>query len=196
MKRTKEKQNKLDGTGIITRGLSRGADMDRASKFLEKLNLPALKRECIARGMPFEEVSEATVLKLQSWFLKNFPNKVNINLINEFDDWVENILKKRGVDPVLLDPIFRLGQIGARNEDGEVVKKKRVTGLIHKPLKEKRAKTTEGLFTGTKKAYTFELQKQGLSKDEVISKVKEKFPEAVDKSISIWFNKAKKANKK
>lgn len=166
-----------------------------AQDYIEKLTLPNLKRECIIRGMPFQEVADASVPNLQSWFLKNYPNHINRDKLNEFDDWTERILRAREVDPTMLDPIFRLGTIASRDEEGNVTKRKRVTGLIKKERK-KREKTKTGLFTGTKKAYTFELQSQGKTKKEVIALVMEKFPEASEKSISIWFNKSKKLKAK
>lgn len=162
-----------------------------AQDYLEKLNLPSLKRECLVRGMPFQEVADASVPTLQMWFLKNYPNKIFTEKLNEFDDWTEKILRARGVDEIMLDPVFRLGTIGERDTEGNVTKRKRVVGMIKKERK-RREKTKEGLFTGTKKAYTYALQKEGKTKAEVIDAVLAQFPDAREKSISIWFNKAKK----
>lgn len=165
-----------------------------AQDYLEKLNLPALKRECLIRGMEFEAVANASVPTLQSWFLKNYMNRRIIEKLNEYDDYVERILRSRNVDPTMLDPIFRLGNIFTKDASGNTIKKKRITGLIKKD-KKRREKTKTGLFTGTKKAYTFELQAMGKTKNEVVGMVMEKFPEAKEKSISIWFNKSKKVKK-
>lgn len=161
-----------------------------AHSALQKLNLPDLKRHCIVRGIPFEKVGDSSILQLQSWFLKNYNNKVDISLLDKYDDWLEAYLKARNVDKTMLDPIFRLGHISERDDEGNVTKVKRVRGM-GKKVQKKRERTEEGIFTGTKKAYAVELQKQGLTKAEVTEKVMEKFPDAKEKSISIWFNKAK-----
>lgn len=164
--------------------------IDQAYRFLNKLPLPDLKRECLIRGLPFHELGDKSIPDLQGWFLKNFMNPLDHSLLNKYDAWAESYLKARGADPILYATAFRLGTIGDEGADGEV-KKKRATTII-KPIKIKKERTEDGLFTGTKKAYTFLLQKQGLSKDETIKAVKLKFPEASEKSVSIWFNKAKK----
>jgi hypothetical protein len=165
-----------------------------AQDYIEKLTLSNLKRECLVRGMPFEDLVNSSVPNLQSWFLKNYPNPIHRERLNEFDDWNDKILRARNVDSTMLDPIFRLGSIASRDGEGNILKKKRVTGMIKKDRK-RREKTKAGLFTGTKKAYTFELQSQGKTKSEVITLVMEKFSDAKEKSISIWFNKSKKVKK-
>ena len=63
---------------------------------------------------------------------------------------------------------------------------------VVKEKKEPRKKDANGLFQGTKKSYTYELQKKGKTLDQVITKVTRKFPDAQTKSIRIWFNKSKK----
>lgn len=164
--------------------------MTTAQLYIEKLTLPGLRRECLIRGMEFQAVTDASVLNLQSWFLKNFPNPIHTEKLNEYDVWIETELRARGVDECFLDPVFRLGYINEQDADGNVTKRKRVS-VISSP-KKRREKTTDGLFTGTKKAYTFLLQSQGKTKAETTQLVIETFPDAKEKSISIWFNKSKK----
>ena len=162
--------------------------------YVEKLNLPALKRECIIRGMPFEEVTKG-IPHLQTWFLNNFSNKADPTLPDKYDDWARKQLMARGADSSLLDPVFNLGSALERGPNGEVTKKKRVKSRIPK-AREKKPRTEEGLYTGTKKALTFDLQKQGKSKAEVIELVKAQFPDAKEKSIGIWYNKCKRLKSK
>ena len=167
---------------------------ESAVKYVEHLNLPDLKRACIMRGMPFGEIGESSIPNLQSWYLKNYDLPVDHRLLEEFDLWCEALLRERGADDSMLSPIFRLSSVGARNEDGEITKRKRIRSMVPK-IKRKKERTTEGLFKGTKKAFTYELAQRGLPKAEVMAMVKEKYPDAKDKSIGIWFNRARKAKK-
>jgi hypothetical protein len=160
-----------------------------AVSYVEKLNLPNLKRECIIRGIPFEMVPNSFP-QLQSWFLHNYNNDIDRNRLNEYDEWAEAGLRARGADPLLMGPSFRLGTALENGPNGEI-RKKRVKSRIPK-MREKKARTTDGLYVGTKKAYTFELQKQGKTKAETIELVKAQFPEAKEKSIGIWYNKCKR----
>lgn len=144
-----------------------------------------IKQQVVARGMPFEEVVTGDFPSLSSWLQRNQHKELNPELLDQFDDWVESKLK----DQNLIHPTLRLGFIGEKDEEGEVVKRKRIKG-IKKPKAKKKEKTEDGIYKGTKKAYTFELAKEGKDKNEVIGLVKERFPEAKDKSISIWFKKA------
>lgn len=166
---------------------------EAAVMYVEKLNLPNLKRECIKRGLMFERVGNMGIPELQSWFLHNFDNPIDLSLINKYDLWVEDFLRARGADESLLSPAMRLGTLDSI-ENGEI-KKKRHRSRIPR-VRAKKARTEEGLYTGTKKAMTYELQKSGKSKAEVITLVKEKYPDAKDKSIGIWFNKSRRLNKK
>ena len=159
-----------------------------------------LKRECVIRGMPFEEVVKADVSKLYVFFREHYYDDVRHTLLDEFDDWQEEKIRGameiRGEDAELfIHPSLRLGYIAEKDEDGNVIKKKRAK-LLHKKIHRKRERTPDNIFKGTKKAYTFELQQQGKSKADVIKMVMEKFPDASDKSISIWYNKSKKMHKR
>jgi hypothetical protein len=167
---------------------------EAALTYLEKLALPDLKRECIVRGLPFEQVGAMSVLQLQSFFLHKFDTPEDRGLLDKYDLWVTKELQSRGVDPLLYSDAFKLGTIIVRDSGTGEFRKKRSGSRIPK-VREKKARTEDNLYVGTKKAYTFELQKQGLSKPEVITKVLEKFPDAKEKSIGIWYNKARRVQK-
>lgn len=159
-----------------------------------------LKRECVIRGMPFEQVVSSDVNKLYTYFREHYYDNVKHALLDDFDDWQEakirETLESKGEDSdVYIHPSLRLGYVAEKDEEGNVIKKKRAK-LLHKKIKRKRERTPDNIFKGTKKAYTFELQQKGHSKADVIKMVMEQFPDASDKSISIWYNKSKKLHKR
>jgi hypothetical protein len=158
-----------------------------------------LKRECVIRGMDFDEVLSSGVHELYSFFKEHFYDDVRHGLLDEFDDWQEEkirvVMEARGENPdILVHPALRLGYVAEKDDEGNTTKRKRAK-MVTKKLKRKRERTNDNIFQGTKKAYTFELQQQGKDKKEVIKKVIEKYPDASEKSISIWFNKSKKLHK-
>lgn len=181
--------------------MAKGRDyLHPADKEITNMRYRDLKRACIVRGMGFQELLEGDFTVLRGFFKENYYNKINPKLLDDFDDYQEaEIIKhkeKKGV-PVedwVTAPELRLGFIGERGENGEVITTKRVKGITKKK-KVKRERTVGNVFAGTKKALTFELQQKGLEKAEVIKKVIEAFPDASEKSISIWFNKSKKIKK-
>jgi hypothetical protein len=163
-------------------------------KYLGKMKLKDIKRECVIRGMVFDDVVSKSIPDLCNWLRANFYNASDHNLLNIFDDWQE--AQVLAFDPnSVIHSTLRLGYIAERDEDGNTTKRKRAKVIVAKK-KIKRERTGEGLFTGTKKAYTFQLQKEGLNKTEVVTMVIDKFPEASEKSISIWYNKSRKLNGK
>lgn len=174
-------------------------DIDPVTKYINGLKYKQLKVECIIRGMSFEEVLGKSVYDLNSWVAKNFTNKIDHSLLDKFDDWQDGVVKKivknkSKSSKVIVHPSLRLGYIAEKDDEGNVVKRRRVK-TIFKKEKKKRERTKDGIFTGTKKAYTFQLQQEGLPKEEVIKMVIDKFPDASQKSINIWFNKSRKLNK-
>ena len=156
--------------------------------FIKDLRLPDIQRECIIRGMPFMEVCDSSVLQLHSYLIKNWDNPTDRDLIIAFDKWMDQELEELGRED-LIHPMLNLGYT-ENQETGEKVKRRIKT--VKPKIKKKRERTSEGIFKGTKKAYTYELSKQGIEKAKAIEMVKEKFPEANEKSVSIWYNKAKK----
>lgn len=149
-----------------------------------------LKREAIIRGMPFPDATGAGVGTLIR-FIDSSTNKPDISLIDKYDEWADQQLALCGYEAGkdLRHPSLRLGFIGQKDENGNVIKTKRVKG-IQKPKKPKRERDENNLYKGTKKSYTFELAKKGFSLERVARRVKKKFPDASDKSIKIWYRNA------
>lgn len=145
-----------------------------------------LKIECIIRNMPFEDVLRADFFRLSNYLQSNVLAKKNLDLLEKFDDYLDNELLKRG-KPELVHSSLRLGYV-KRDEDDSVIK------VVKEKIEKKapRQKDTNGLFQGTMKSYTYQLQKKGKTSEQVLVKVLRKFPEAKAKSVKIWFNKSKK----
>lgn len=151
-----------------------------------------LKTECVARGMPFDEVIGATFPYLTNWLLDNVLRPTDDKLVEDFDLHVEKILKARGSD-YLVHNSLRLSYLKERDEDGVIIKKE---PKAPREKKAPRERTETGLFKGTKKAYVQELYMKGKTLEQTMVKVCRKFPDAKEKSVKIWFNKFKKADKK
>ena len=166
-----------------------------ADAHLEKLKYRDLQKECVIRGMPYELVAGHPVTELSSFFRSHFHSEMKPELLDGYDNWLEAQIKlsldlKEDDDTSLLHPSLRLGYIGEKDEEGKT-KKKRVRTTVKKK-KKKRERTNDNVFKGTKKALTFQLQGEGLSKEKVIKNVLKEFPDANEKSVGIWFNKARK----
>ena len=159
----------------------------RTDILLKDMKLKDLQRECIMRGMDFEQMVKSSVLNLSSWLIDNWELKKDRSLLNEFDHWNNRILYGGGNGDLVHD-MLNLGYFEDR-ETGEV-KEKRIKGVRKKTIKKER--TEDGIFKGTKKALTYHLCKQGKSKKEAVEEVMKQFPEALEKSIGIWYNRAKK----
>lgn len=177
-----------------------------AEKALSNFKRKDLKRECVIRGMDFQEASESSDPQLQSFFLKNFDEPPNIGLLTEYDAWLEKFLiEERGYDPKennwAFHPHLKLGFLGDESvyesTQGEPIPKVRKQGRFkksqtNKPKRKKDPKT--GLMSGTKKSLTFELTKEKLPFNKILSKVMKAFPDANEKSVIIWYKKACKQN--
>lgn len=177
---------------------------DRATK---NMTYKDLQRACIARGMPFEEVLNSSVLQLHSWFGQNFGNGQDLGLINLFDDYVDEQLTSIGrtnpnksdyVDPnhPLKHASLKLGFIAKRDEDGNVLEKKkpRLKGKgLDTPVKKKKERV-EGtkVFSHTKKGLTYKGASKGIEFERVWKKVKKEYPDANEKSVKIWYTRALK----
>lgn len=162
----------------------------------EELRIPVqdmtykdLRRAVVVRGMPFEQVVAGDFFKLNSWLHNNYSNDVELDLLDEYDEWMENELISIGSGN-MIHPSLRLGYIGEKDTEENTIKLKKIK--VEKKPKEKREKTEEGLFKGTKKALTFQCANDGLSLEDTITKVMEQFDDASDKSIKIWYKKAKR----
>ena len=170
-----------------------------ADKFIGNLKYKDLKRECVIRGMGFDKVISGGIPQLTNWLRNHFIDTVMHDLLDAFDDYQESLVRgaveAKGENPDnVIHPALRLGYIAERNEEGVVTKRKRARTIIKK-RKHKRERTEDGIFKGTKKALTFGLQQQGLTKELVITTVMEQFPDASPKSIGIWFNKSRKLHR-
>lgn len=165
---------------------------------LKNMTYKDLKKEVVMRGMDFEEVIKGSYFNLASFFQKNYHTPQNPNFLTQFDLWLENTIKKGGkeIHPAFLAPSLRLSYIAQREDDPSKSVVKVKSPLPSKPKAPQKEKTEGGIYKGTKKALTYQLQSEGVTKDKVIETVMGQFPDASIKSIGIWFNKAKKANGK
>lgn len=159
-----------------------------------------LKKAVIERGMDFELVVSSSHGTLQDYFIHHYDEPRIPKRLEEFDEWMDRTLGARGHKPD--DPIRQFKQFTQKEEEPEP---KPIRVKIEKPKKPKREKNKEfGVFGGTKKEYTYNLSKDLLSKkgnysnkelvkkfgDQLFEKVQNKFPEANDKSVKIWFKRS------
>lgn len=174
-----------------------------ADKALRKLKYKDLQRECIVRGMSFEDLVEADIWRLQSYFKKHYYDAKDSDKLDEFDRWFEGemTLEGKGTDNPehawMHHPSLRLGFTQGEDEQGNSIGhlKPRKFKKVKKKAKRVKLKELGGIIGGTKKAMTFALAIKGNSLSRVQKKVKKAFPEAQDKSIRIWYNKAIKLKK-
>lgn len=152
-----------------------------------------LKRKAIILGMPFPDACSAGIFDLIG-YIERSTNKPDKNLINLYDEWMDKQLENIGYSKT--DPLrsskLRLGFLGEEGEDGKR-KNKRVPG-IKKPKEKKppRERDEYNLIKGTKKSYVWELVGKGFDLDRVTRRMKKKFPDANDKSITLWFRTARR----
>lgn len=169
------------------------------NKTLAKMTRRDKQIACVKRGLDFQLVVAYDNHQLSNWFYKNFENGEDETLVPLYDSFMDAELEKRGYkkdDPVMA-PCFRLGYNPLAELRSQVLKEsaKNLDDSIKKDLpniRPKREKDEQNIVKGTKKSLTYQLTKQGLSKDQVIKQVTEKFPEAQAKSITIWMARAKK----
>lgn len=176
-------------------------DLPPWDKELQTFRHRDLQRAVIVRGMPFEEVVRATHQGMQKFFCENYWVTQHRELLNEYDSFIERQLIAENKTPDnpeyahLFHPSLKLGFVGERDEEGNIVKTKRVKGM-KKEKKPPRDKNTKfNIFTGTAKELTYQCQSQGKSLADTLKLVKEKFPDRAEKSINIWYKRAKKAAK-
>jgi len=163
-----------------------------ADRFLGRLKIRDLKRQCIIRGMPFEEVSQGYVPQLQSFFMKNFHVEGKKSLLTEYDLWAETKFAKLNVSLYGHPETPAELRMGTFNEvegvTGEKeVKEKQIKGLV----KEKKIteKNNFGVRVGTAKAYVSHLVDKGKSLEVIKSRLEIRFPGKSEKSIDIWYKK-------
>ena len=155
---------------------------------------------CVSRGLEFEQVVKLDHNGLGSFFVKNFENTENPELLTQYDIWLDQQLEQRGYKQgdALMSPCLRLGYVGRGDlsdapakiiEPGN--KEKKIPEGAKEKVKREIDETT-GVVAGTKKNLTYTLAKQGIELSEVVTRVKEKFPDAQEKSIKIWYKRALK----
>lgn len=168
---------------------------ERAMRELSKMRHRDLQRACIVRGLPSQELVDFDHWRLVQWFTKNFENNQDEKLLLDHDLWVEEQLKEHGYTngDALLSPALRFSYIGNIEEMEKPKSPKPQIAIKINKVKSTIDEIT-GIRSGTKKALTYELALMGKGIDEIIKKVKEKFPEAQDKSIKIWARKSLKGN--
>ena len=154
------------------------------------LTLKGLKQEVISRGMDFDKVLSSSIPDLQNWLYNNFRTEKDNSLIVKYDEYIEQLLRDIGSEDMIY-PSLRLSYVGDKSENFDTLEKKpkKVKPKGERVVKEK---TEDGIYSGTKKALTYECFNKGLSIEETIETVKEKFSDASEKSIKIWFRKAGK----
>ena len=148
-----------------------------------------LQRKAISLGMPFPDVPRSGVFDLIRYINRSDTPNPNPDLINEYDKWVLHQFDLSGIpqDDPLRNSRLRLGFIGDTDEEGNILKRKRVPGIKKSKLKKPARERDEfNLLKGTKKSYTWELTKKGYDIDRIIRRVLKKFPEANEKSIRLW----------
>ena len=162
------------------------------SIYFNDLTYKDLKKSCVSRGMPFDEVASGDVPSLHNWLHHNSLKTEDKSLINDYDDWVHEQLTGMGKE-YLLYPSLRLGYIGDKSDNEKVVKAPKI--VKDKTPKLPKEKTEDGVVKGTKKAYTFELARKGHNLEYIIKRILKRFPDASEKSIKIWFRSAKNKEK-
>lgn len=155
------------------------------------LKFKDLQIACIVRGMDFKDVLDRDFYGLSNWLQRNVMVKEDLSKLEEYDNWMDQELLNMGKEELVHNSL-RLGYIKREDEDAPVK-----TPKLPKEKKAPRERDGRGLYKGTKKSYTFDCFTRGKTLEQTLVKVKRKFPEAQDKSIRIWYNKAKKeASKK
>jgi hypothetical protein len=185
---------------------ARDAGLHPADKALRNMNYRDLKIGCIVRGMPFEEVVEAYHGTLASYFRLHYVDDHDPELLEDFDVWMDKQLENDGLKSD--DPLrtFKLSSvIDPETQDIKLrARKARKAGVRvpkAKRLKQEKNKNL-GVRKGTKKEYTMELVKKlhdagkNLESKKLLSKlidrVMDKYPDANEKSIKIWFSRARR----
>jgi len=182
-----------------TKKINKGTYQERALAELDNMTIRQIQRECALRGLSPRRVVKWDIPKLSSWFIEHFLDDRDPENLIEHDKAVEELIRKRNTKlgretiPELFHPSLKLAYTGGDDNSGRKPRVPKIKGF--KAPKKKRERTEQGVFKGTKKALTFELAASGMEKADVIKKVLEEFPDAREKSIGIWYNKALKEKK-
>lgn len=154
-----------------------------------------LKIECVIRGMEFDKITASDFPNLAHWLVKNVTKKTDLSLLEKYDDYVDDLLRKAGKDE-FIHPSLRLGYISDSTDERETNIKKDNKEKVEKTEKKKsRKKDKNGIIKSTKKSLTYKLQRKGYNIEKVIKRVLRRFPDANEKSIKIWFKKSLRERK-
>ncbi len=170
---------------------STGRKKDSESAIFDMGFLPhELKKQCIKRGLPFEDVVNMTHPDLNLWLRKNFSKPIQKDKLYEFDQWLSDILKERDNEnhAFLCHPLLQMAQI----EEESKPKLKKVKKKKEKKPRQKRVKDENGRVKGTKKALVFDAVRKGRSEDFIRKRLKKKFGEFNENSLKLWISKAKR----
>ncbi len=167
---------------------------------LSKMKYKELKAACIMLGMDFDDVHDADVHNLQSYYIQNTGNLMNKDRLEQFEDYTKEVLIEQGLDAE--DPIVKFKPFSANNsgeetenEEGDEIGTAKASFIKKAGGKKKSTKKEKdkefGIFKGTKKALVFQLTKEGVEIKKIIKATLKQFPEAKEKSIKIWNKRAK-----
>lgn len=180
------KKKKTKQPGIIKVDVTRE---DRIDRELSRMRHKDLQRACILKGLEFAKIVEFDHHDLSNWFFHHFDDAEDLSKLPEYDTWLEQQLQARGhkKGDAIMSPSLRFAFSPDMADIKPAVNKTPLLESVSNEPKQKReADPATGVISGTKKNLTYQLTDQGLPMDEIISKVKEAFPAAEEKSIKIW----------
>lgn len=174
-------------------------------KALADMKFIDVQAACIVRGMDFDDLAESDAGGLETYLLRNWENKQERNLLEEYDIWVNQMLsEKYDAD----DPILKFKKFSIWSEEGEVkvnTKKLRRAKIPKKKKEKVKRNATFNIVAGTKKEYTHQLAESLFAKfgkkyenkalmkkfsNKLVDKVRGRFEDVNEKSVKIWMKKA------
>lgn len=163
---------------------------DRVSDWLSSLKLKDLKRAAIMRGYPFMMVGSVGVQALESFVFKHYTDRVNPNLLVEYDNWMEKTLLEEGTidSPIHID--LKLG-FYVTDDGGNERHKRRNLNLMG-VVKSKEEVATFRPRRGSKKTLVFELIEKGVNTKDIIAEVQQEYPDTTENTIKVWCSQARK----
>lgn len=176
---------------------------DRRPEYQEvnMMNHKALMRAVVSRGLDFQLAIDYDDLQKANWFINNYyDTHPNPKLIDEFDEYRHQVFLANGrtpkKEPWYFDARTNYGFVGEVNEDTGKTKERRIKGFKKKLVLKKEKDKSFNIFKGTKKSLTYDCCVRDIPIDETIDIVTKSFPEALEKSIRIWYSRAKKEAKR
>lgn len=166
----------------------------RVHDLLSSMRIRDLKQAAIARGLSFREVTEFSVLELQSWLFRHWDDRVDRTLLNDYDVWMDNELREEGLEN-MIHPMLRLGYMG-EDSDGNVIRKQlKNIAISNVPSKKELAQFAPR--RGSKKELVFEIIRDDplIQTKDLVDEVLAEFPDVSVGSIKSWASKARKTVK-